>query len=291
MTETIFDPAFFERLRAFRLALAMHLSDGMSGNRKSSARGSSVEFSDFRAYLPGDDIRRIDWNAYGRTDKLYIKQFMEEKEGVYQIFLDTSRSMTFGEKAKSDMALQTAAALSYLILQNLDRVSINELRENTSTKGKGLTGRAAFPNILDALKRVTFDGKTTLSKSLLSRPMQNGQTAIIISDFLDGDGIEQALKYLAYRRQTIVLIQILAPEECDPIYEGTLELKDIETDEKLRITMTNKVVATYQNTRKKWQNHLVELSRHYGATYLFLRSDSDLFEELLHQGNGLLQGR
>ena len=117
----VFDGEFFEKLNTLKMSLDMRLSQGLSGARKSSAKGVSVEFSDFREYVLGDDIRRIDWNAYGRSDKLYIKQFMEEKEGIFQIFVDTSRSMSFGEIPKAKMALQTAGALSYIILNNLDR--------------------------------------------------------------------------------------------------------------------------------------------------------------------------
>jgi uncharacterized protein (DUF58 family) len=200
----------------------MRLSQGMSGIRKSSAKGSSVEFSDFREYMLGDDIRRIDWNAYGRTDKLYIKQFMEEKEGIFQIFIDTSRSMCFGEKPKSTMALQIAGALSYIVLNNQDRVYINEMKENSLTKGKGVTGGAAFSHVLNDLNRMVFDGKTTLNKTILSRPVQVGGVSIIISDFMDENGMEEALKYLAYRKQTIVLIQVLAKEEVEVNYEGKL---------------------------------------------------------------------
>ena len=116
MESAIFDNAFFKKLNTLKMSLNMQLSQGMSGVRKSSAKGSSVEFSDFREYMLGDDIRRIDWNAYGRTDKLYIKQFMEEKEGIFRIFIDTSRSMCFGEASKSTMALQTAGELSYICL-------------------------------------------------------------------------------------------------------------------------------------------------------------------------------
>lgn len=136
MESAVFDKGFFDKLNTLKMSLNMRLNQGMSGIRKSSAKGSSVEFSDFREYMMGDDIRRIDWNAYGRTDKLYIKQFMEEKEGIFQIFIDTSRSMEFGKNPKSKMALQTAGALSYIILGNLDRVYINEMRENSITQEK-----------------------------------------------------------------------------------------------------------------------------------------------------------
>lgn len=218
MESVIFDKGFFEKLNTLKMSLNMRLSQGMSGIRKSSARGSSVEFSDFREYMLGDDIRRIDWNAYGRTDKLYIKQFMEEKEGIFQIFIDTSRSMCFGEVPKSKMALQVAGALSYIILNNLDRVYINEMKENSLTRGKGVTGGAAFSHVLNDLNRITFDGKTTLNKTILSRQVQAGGVSVIISDFLDREGIEDAMKYLAFKKQAVVLIQILSREEMDVNY-------------------------------------------------------------------------
>ena len=93
---TIFDKDFFQKLGKINLAMNMRLDQGQSGQRKSTAKGSSVEFSDFREYILGDDIRRIDWNAYGRLNKLFIKQFMEEKEAFYHIFLDSSASMDYG---------------------------------------------------------------------------------------------------------------------------------------------------------------------------------------------------
>ena len=127
MQEKIFDDDFFQKLNTLKLSLNMRLNQGMSGARKSGAKGTSVEFSDFREYMLGDDIRRIDWNAYGRMDKLFIKQFMEEKEGIYHIFLDTSKSMDYGEPKKSRLALQIAGALSYLVLNNLDRVYVTQM--------------------------------------------------------------------------------------------------------------------------------------------------------------------
>ena len=92
------DAAFFEKLSRFRLQMGHKSSMNLSGNRKSVQKGSSTEFSDFREYMPGDDIRRIDWNAYGRLDRLYIKEYMEEKEAVVSVLIDTSASMNYGEK-------------------------------------------------------------------------------------------------------------------------------------------------------------------------------------------------
>jgi uncharacterized protein (DUF58 family) len=117
MPALVLEDNFFRQLNTLKLSLNLRLNQGMSGQRKSSGKGSSVEFSDFREYMLGDDLRRIDWNAYGRFDKLYIKEFMEEKEGIYRIFIDTSKSMDYGEKPKSVMALKLAAAFSYLVIK------------------------------------------------------------------------------------------------------------------------------------------------------------------------------
>lgn len=291
METELFDKDFFDKLNTLKMNLSIRLSLGMSGARKSSAKGNSVEFSDFREYMLGDDIRRIDWNAYGRTDKLYIKQFMEEKEAVFQIFIDTSRSMEFGKQPKSKMALQIAGALSYIILHNLDRVCINEMRENSVSKGKGVTGKNAFGNILRDLERIRFDGKTTLNEAILKRPLQSGGVSFIISDFLDEAGIEEAIKYLSFKKQTIVLIQVLAKEEIEANYEGTLNLIDMETNEAVKITMSNSTIAKYHDQIQKLQGDLKKLAKKYHAIYMCMQSDESLSYAMLHGFSGVLQGR
>lgn len=291
MESAVFDKGFFDKLNTLKMSMNMRLDQGMSGIRKSSAKGSSVEFSDFREYMLGDDIRRIDWNAYGRTDKLYIKQFMEEKEGVFQIFIDTSKSMEFGECPKSTMALQVAGALSYIILNNLDRVYINEMKENSITQGKGVTGASAFSHVLQDLNRITFDGGTTLNKTILSRPVRTGGASIIISDFLDENGIEEAMKYLAYKKQTVVLIQILSKEETQIDYEGTVNILDMEKAQRVKITMSNATIARYKEALEKMQDNLQNLAHKYGAHYIFMQSDESLTTAMLHGFSGVLQGK
>ena len=291
LNSNIFHQDFLNQLAHLKMGLDLNANQGLSGARKSRAKGTSVEFSDFREYQLGDDIRRIDWNAYGRTDKLYIKQYMEEKEGIFQIFLDTSASMNYGSVAKSQMALQVAAALAYVILRNLDRVYINEVKENSLQKGKGCAGMAAFPQLLNELGRISFDGKTRLSQTILSRPVSAGGMSIIISDFLDKDGIEQAVRYLAYRKQRIVLVQILAKEEVEIAYEGTVQLKDMETNEQLKITMSNAAVSEYQNALKEMQTNLQKLAVKYGGKYVKLRSDDNLTEVMLQAFSGVFGSR
>ncbi|MCR5700828.1 MAG: DUF58 domain-containing protein [Lachnospiraceae bacterium] len=290
MENIIFDDDFYSKLNTIKMSLSMRMSQGMSGNRKSTAKGSSVEFSDFREYMLGDDIRRIDWNAYGRTDKLYIKQFMEEKEGHFRFFLDTSASMDFGQAKKSVMALQITAALSYVILNNLDRVFINEMKGDGLIKGKGMAGGAAFSHLLNNLKNISFEGNIHISKRISSCSVPRGGVSFIVSDFLDPEGIEGAVKYLVSRKQTVVLVQVLAREEIEVDYEGTLNMLDMETGDKVKITMSTAAVNNYNAQLEAMRTGLAELSRKYGAHYVSIESDKNLAAVLLSDFSEILRG-
>lgn len=291
MNDKVFDSEFFQKLNTLQWNLNMHISQGMSGARKSNAKGSSVEFSDYREYIPGDDIRRIDWNAYGRTDKLYIKQFREEREGIFHIFVDTSGSMAFGASHKSHMALQIAAALSYIVLNNLDRVCVCQLGDHSIRIGKGIVGKAAFPYVLEELSASSFQGRTTLSTAIQKCPLSIGGVSFIISDFLDAAGIEDAIRYLAYRKQTICLVQVLAREELEVQYEGTLNLKDIESGEKVKITLSNVAIFKYQERLRNFRKELEKMARHYGAVYICVPADASLTEVMLQSFSGVLTGK
>lgn len=293
MENKIFDADFFNKLNTLKLSINMRLSQGMGGGRKSNAKGSSVEFSDFREYILGDDIRRIDWNAYGRMDKLFIKQFMEEKEAVFNIFIDTSKSMEFGTEKKSVRALQIAGALSYIVLNNLDRVYITKVKEDGLTKGKGLTGRNSYKKIVNDLESIEFDGKTKLSKAIKSRDIGNRGISIIISDFLDPEGIEDAIKYLSYKKQQIILVQVLSREEIDIDVEGTVNILDMETGEEMKVTLTKNVLEGYRKSLEQLKDSLGKLSRKYHMTYLSTVTDEP-FEKVLFEGfkgTGLLTSR
>lgn len=276
MQEQIFDDDFFQKLNTLKLSLNMRLNQGMSGARKSGAKGTSVEFSDFREYMLGDDIRRIDWNAYGRMDKLFIKQFMEEKEGIYHIFLDTSKSMDYGEPKKSRLALQIAGALSYLVLNNLDRVYVTQVQENSLSEGRGLSGRNSYKRILAELNNVSFDGRTTLSGSIMSRNIKSRGCSIIISDFLDPAGIEPVLRYLKFKKQQIVLIQVLAREELTISKEGSLNLIDSETGEIVKVTVNRKMIEAYEAELQKLQYRLSVLAKKYEAGYVLAAADESI---------------
>lgn len=288
MGEKLFDQSFFTKLNQLAIAMNTHMTHGMGGGRKSNAKGTSVEFSDYREYIPGDDIRRIDWGAYGRLDKLYIKRFMEEKEGIFQIFIDTSNSMSFGEPKKSRTALQLAGALAYLVLNNLDRVYVSEMQESTLTQGKGRAGKQAFRQIMQELEAVEFDGRTNLNKAIMSRQYQGSGVSIVISDFLDEKGIEEAVKYLRYKKQQVILIQVLARQEVDIEGDGVVNLLDMETGEEVRLSLNRTTIEQYNQALQNMTERMNALARKYEMTFIRMIADEPLekflFDHVCNQG-------
>lgn len=284
----LFDAEFFAGLNRLKLAAHIRLDKGMSGGRKSSAKGSSVEFSDFREYMPGDDIRRIDWNVYGRLDKLYIKQFMEEKEAFYHIFLDTSASMDFGQQKKSVMALRLAAVFSWLALKQLDRVEILTVSDGKLGKKGGVIGRGSFQRILMELEKVSFGGKTGINEAVKHWSPGGRGICIFISDFLDPEGVEEAVRYLTFKKQEILLIQVLAEEEIKFDGEGTLALEDMETGEQIRVTVTNQMLQVYQEALDHHTRALEKLAKRYKCAFLQVIADEDpekvIFQTLRQKG-------
>jgi len=124
MSNSLLTPELLRRLEQFQLLAARRAKSSAKGERRSRARGQSVEFADHRSYVPGDDFRYLDWNLFGRLDKLFLKLYEEERELPVRIFLDASESMTFGEPRKFDFARQVAAAIGYVALCGFDRVSV-----------------------------------------------------------------------------------------------------------------------------------------------------------------------
>jgi len=149
------DTGFYDTLSRLRLRMSHRSSLNVSGSRKSVRKGNSTEFSDFREYMPGDDLRRLDWNAYARLDKLYIREYMEEKEAAVSVLIDTSASMDYGVKSKADLAVDLTAAVSFLALNNMDRVLLYDMKEMGRPLAVG-GGRKAFAKVLHWLENREF---------------------------------------------------------------------------------------------------------------------------------------
>lgn len=284
--EKIFTDDFLKKLNKINMNLTLRLSSGYQGGRKSKAKGVSVEFSDYREYIKGDDFRRIDWNAYGRFDKLFIKVFMEEREGIFNFFLDTSKSMDYGKENKRIMALRIIAALSYIAINNLDRVNITTLESGNINNLKQVSGGRAFENMLNQLERLRFDGSTNLSASIKKRQIRGKGVSIIVSDFLDNNGLtelDEALKYLAYKNQQIILVQVLAHEEINPEGLGEVSFKDSESDEEIKLSLTDTVIKEYKKTLENYQEKIETMAKKYGGKFIAIDSSMEIEEVMLSE--------
>ena len=282
----MFNEDFFKKLNKINMYINFKLSGGTQGGRKSKAKGVSVEFSDYREYAPGDDFRRIDWNAYGRFDKFFIKVFMEEREGVFNFFIDKSKSMDYGKDNKKNTALKIVAALSYIALNNLDRVNISTMNDGSLENIKTSTGNRGFQKILMDLEKIKSDGTTDLSSSIKKRPLSMRGISIVVSDFLNNEGLESledGLKYLAYKKQEIILVQVLCDEEINPDFNNEITLIDSETGENIKLSVTPALINEYKETLKIYNEKVEALAKKYGGKLISVNSSMNIEEIILSE--------
>jgi len=280
--EKVFDQEFYRKLEAITLKARMTINDGAAGGRKSKAKGSSVEFSDFREYTPGDDFRRIDWNAYGRFDRLFLRLYMEEREALLNIFCDYSKSMDFGEKSKGVVALRIAGILTYLALNNLDRVVLNRLHGNAIVPSASYMGRSSFQRALQFLEAGDFAGNTRLAESIKRKDLKSRGISVVISDFFTTDSIDDLIKYLAFKKQQIILIQVLSEDELSPQLGGQVRLIDSETGEEMNLTITPRLLKAYEIKLKSLQMGIQASAKKYGGVF-FNISTSDSLEKIVFE--------
>jgi len=278
---------FLESLSKFRLALSKHSDQNMSGNRKSSQKGTSTEFSGFREYIPGDDLRRIDWNAYGRLNKLYIKEYMEEKETLVRILIDTSASMEYGTPLKSDLALKLALAFSYMSVNNMDRVILIDLK-HPEKPYRCSGGKKSIPALLDWLNHLEFDGTFSLPETIQKLPSKGSGITVLISDFLEdsllpgSDAFHKMIQFLRYQKQKIILIHVLSPEELRVNLTGTLNLIDMEDQNKLKVTIEDRSLSLYEKSLRAFLENIQNEASKTGSGYALCDSGLE-FEQLLFE--------
>jgi len=290
MEERIFDGDFFKGLNHIKLVTRITMQGGRSGMRKSSAKGSSVEFADFREYVPGDDIRRIDWNTYGRMDKLFVKLFVEEREAYYSVITDTSASMDFGTPHKGVCAARLAGAISYMALNNLDRVRLSAICEDNIINSSDFTGRQGFNKAVAWLNSMEFAGKTDLYKSIRGIPFNQKGVTVIISDLFSKDttdtnieNLAGLIRYLRFMKQEVLVIHVLSPEEMEPGLEGTIGLEDTETGEILKVTATSHLCRQYKKVLEGFMHKVMECAKHYQAYYIPVCSNETI-EMFVYKG-------
>ena len=286
----LISPELLRRLEQFQLLSARRAKSSAKGERRSKARGQSVEFADYRNYSAGDDFRYLDWNLYGRLEKLFLKLYEEERELPVRIFLDASESMTFGTPRKFDFARQVAAAAGYVALCGFDRVTVVAFPDNpeeAAARGalRQVRGRKSALQFFQNLNQMTASGAAHLNNSLRRGALEARQAglAMVLSDFLDPAGYETGLKALVGRGFQVNAVQILAPEELNPSTFGDLRLVDAETGAMQEVTFGKFRLNSYQQTVRNYCQRLREFCQGRGVNFFSVSSALPLEELLLKQ--------
>lgn len=297
----ILTPQVLRRLEQFQLIAARRAKSSAKGERKSRARGQSVEFADYRNYVLGDDLRYLDWNLYGRLDRLFLKLYEEERELPVRIFLDASESMLFGSPTKFDFARQVAAAIGYVALCGFDRVSLHVFPELQATTDGELPGYNQQMAIRGALRSVRgkksslpyfanlsglkAGGRADFNASLKRGVLESRQAgiAIVLSDFLDPAGYEAGFLALVGRGFQVNAIQILSPEELNPGAFGDLRLVDSETGAVQEVTFGKYRLAAYQQAVANYVQRLREFCKGRGVHFFSVNSGESIEDLLLRQ--------
>ncbi len=249
-------PAFLAQLERLELVTRKVFRGRMKGERRSKRKGQSVEFADFRNYVPGDDLRFIDWNTYARLDRLFLKMFLEEEDLHFYTLIDASRSMDFGTPTKLNYAKQLAAALGFIGLARADRVRIECLGKAGQRPGPALRGRASVWRMLNYLDQIEAGDSVPLAAGVRDFCLRNkGQgVVVLISDLMDKNGYEEALRYLVARQMDTYVIQVLSHEELHPELVGDLKLVDSEDGDIAEITVSAPLLKRYQETLDAFVN-------------------------------------
>ncbi|MDQ2087188.1 DUF58 domain-containing protein [Herbivorax sp. ANBcel31] len=267
----LFDSEFIKKLENLKLWSKIMIQDGGAGNRKSRAKGSSVEFSDYREYTIGDDFKRIDWNAYGRFEKLFIKLFMEERESPVQIFLDVSKSMDYGEPDKSIASRRLAAAISYITLSNYDKVSVLCINDKIDEFKSSLRGKNSFKEVANLLENVKYDGVTNIYDTILKHHFKSGKgVSVVISDFFSEGSMMDMIKYLQFKKQHVYICHVLSPQEISPDIGESLRLIDSETGMHREVTASKSLLKMYNRVYQNFVNELEEICTKRGVHYMLM---------------------
>ena len=298
MKGSYLNDSFFSRLEALALELRADLAGFFGGKHLVKTYGQTVEFADYREYMLGDDIRRIDWNLYSRFEKFFLKLFTDERQMHTQIFIDCSASMGKDMPEKANYTLGVAAALGYLSVHNMDKVSFKLIKGEKAEDSFGtIVGKKAFFNAISAIEDIEelFDGETDLNKAITGCPNlgNNDGLTVIISDFFTDSDWKKAVDYLCYKKKQVLLIQVLTLEETDPSYSGRVNLIDTEAAslddiKNLKIRINRAHQLAYNQAIRMHRDDIRSFCASRGVAFLTVRCDQPiekvLFKELLKVG-------
>ena len=287
---------FFSRLETSALHLRANLAGFFGGKHLVRTYGQTVEFADYREYQLGDDIRRIDWNLFSRFEKYFLKLFTDERQMQIQIFLDCSASMGKDNPGKAAYAVAAAAALGFLSVHNMDKVSFNLMKGDRSENPFGtLVGKNAFFRAVGALENIEFQDEADIEACVANCPdtSSNNGLSVIVSDFFTESNWKKAVDYLCYKRRQVLLVQILTPAEIDPTYDGRVTLIDSESvdvsdPKNMKIRITKSRQKAYAEALEEFRQDIKNFCFKRGVDYISINTEAPIekvmFGELLKIG-------
>jgi len=270
----LLSPTFLAKLATLTVTARRRGAGVRKGERRSIRRGQSQEFADHRAYVPGDDLRHLDWHLLGRLDQLFIKLFEEREDRTVQVFVDASASM---QGDKLHVARQVGAALAYVALGSMDRVCVADFAEGLKRLRPPVRGRSAIHAVIRHMVEVETGGETDLVRALRSYPRRQGTgIGILLTDFLYPGGYEEPLKRLLHLDLELYAFHVISPAELRPDLSGDILLVDVEDGSEVPLTVDDDVLDRYERTVRKYCEGVEAFCTRMGVGYARLEADTDV---------------
>lgn len=294
MNNPYINSIFFQKLEEESLNLKTNLRGFFGGKHRTNKYGQTIEFADYREYMLGDDIRKIDWNLYSRFEKHFIKLYTDERQMKVSIYIDGSSSMGKYNNKKGNYAVALAAALGFLGVKNMDKISFNVIKDKYIDSSGSLIGTNKFYRFISTFEDIQFEGDSFISEAILKEE-DSGKDgiSIIISDFLTNNDWKKAVDYLIYQGKQVLLVQVLSKDEVSPNYLGKFNLLDsesldMEDSRNLRLNVDNNFIKAYDLALETIQKEIKDFCVSRGADYTCVSTntpiDKAIFGELLKVG-------
>lgn len=291
MSKFAINEAFLQQVETLQSLLKNNVAGLFGGNRRSRSYGSSCEFADHRDYMAGDDITKIDWNAYARFDRLYQKLYLDERQMHTRIYIDASRSMEYGKSEKAEQAIRLAATLAYLSVSEMDKVSVYLIRDKEIVEViGGIVGKEAYLESVAKLNDIEFYGDSYISEALLPANVGRGDgLSVLISDFLTDNNYEDAIDHLTQKKRDVLCIQVLSREELRPQARGKMHFFDSEAVQKsYRRNIDRDIANAYKDALAYVTERLRNFCLSRGAAYLLAGAEDSVadifFQRLVDMG-------
>jgi uncharacterized protein (DUF58 family) len=280
----LFDESFQKKLESLAIVSRRVFTGRMRAERRTKKKGSGIEFADHRDYVPGDDFRSVDWNIYRRFGRLLVRLYEEEEDLSIYFIVDCSTSMGFGDGKKFDQARRLAAALAYVGLANLDRVTIVASTDEVVARMPTTRGKGRIFKVFDFLRNLRPQGQTDLRDSLRTFVAQHKRRglAVLISDLYDPAGFEHGINVLRYNKFEPYVLHIVDPSEARPALKGDVRIYDCETGDEREVTVTQKMLERMERAWNEYQDQIERFCTAHQVPYFVANVDTP-FDELVLQ--------